>query len=196
MEQEFSERQIQIFNASIKIIGKGGIQLLTTKNLAVEIGLSEAAIYKHFTSKVDILKGLLSFLKTPIIKRLEKIAKSKKAPTEKLKQLFIEHSKAFTERPEIAVVLLSEGLYQYEKELSDIVFALMQESTVLYQMIIDEGQQTGEIKKNIDSKQLTFIIMGSLRFNVIQWHLSGFKMNLSQNHSKLFDTISDLILNK
>jgi TetR/AcrR family transcriptional regulator, fatty acid metabolism regulator protein len=196
MEQEFSERQIQIFNASIKLIGKGGIQLLTTKNLAVEIGLSEAAIYKHFTSKVDILKGLLTFLKTPIIKKLEKIAKSKKTPTEKLKQLFIEHSKAFTERPEIAVVLLSEGLYQYEKELSDIVFALMQESKVFYQMIIEEGQQTGVFKKNIDSKQLTFIIMGSLRFNVIQWHLSGFKMNLSENHSKLFDTIGDLILNK
>ena len=196
MEQEFSERQIQIFNASIKLIGKGGIQLLTTKNLAVEIGLSEAAIYKHFTSKVDILKGLLTFLKTPIIKKLEKIAKSKKTPTEKLKQLFIEHSKAFTERPEIAVVLLSEGLYQYEKELSDIVFALMQESKVFYQMIIDEGQQTGEFKKNIDSKQLTLIIMGSLRFNVIQWHLSGFKINLSLIHSKLFDTISDLILNK
>ena len=196
MEQEFSERQIQIFNASIKLIGKGGIQLLTTKNLAVEIGLSEAAIYKHFTSKVDILKGLLTYLKVPIIKRLEKIAKSKKTPTEKLKQLFNEHSKSFTERPEIVIVLLSEGLYQYEKELSDIVFALMQESTVLYQMIIDEGQQTGEIKKNIDSKQLTLIIMGSLRFNVIQWHLSGFKTDLSENHSKLFDTIGDLILNK
>lgn len=195
MAQEFSERQIQIFNASINLIGKGGIQLLTTKNLAIEIGLSEAAIYKHFTGKVEILKGLLSYLKVPIVERIENIAKSHNTTIEKLKQLFNEQSKSFTERPEIVIVLLSEGLYQNEKELSDIVFSIMQESAVFYQMIIEEGQQSGEIKNDIDSKQLTSIIMGSLRFNVIQWHLSGFKMNLSDKCNELFDTMCKLIIN-
>lgn len=194
MEIQFSERQIQIFNASIKLIGKGGIQLLTTKNLANEIGLSEAAIYKHFKSKVEILKGLLIYLKVPIISRFERIAKENKSAIEKLKQLFHEQSQAFTERPEIVIVLLSEGLYQNEKELSDIVFSIMQESAVYYQLIIEEGQRLGEIRADIDSKQLSFIIMGSLRFNVIQWHLSGFSMNLMVNNVKLFDEIYKLIV--
>jgi len=194
MEIQFSERQIQIFNASIKLIGKGGIQLLTTKNLAKEIELSEAAIYKHFKSKVEILKGLLVYLKVPIISRFERISKENKSALEKLKQLFNEQSQAFTERPEIVIVLLSEGLYQNEKELSDIVFSIMQESAVYYQLIIEEGQRSGEIRSDIDSKQLSFIIMGSLRFNVIQWHLSGFSMNLTENNFKLFDEIYKLIV--
>lgn len=196
MNQQYSERQIQIFNASIKLIGLGGIQVLTTKNLASEIGISEAAIYRHFVSKVAILKGLLLFLKTPIIKNLEKIAKSKKSPVEKLKQIFVEQSQSFIERPEIVIVLLSEGLYQNEKELSEIVFSIMQESAIFYQLIIEDGQKSGIIKKEINSKQLTSIIMGSLRFNVIQWHLSGFKMNLPENHNNLFNAISELIINK
>lgn len=194
MEIQFSERQIQIFNASIKLIGKGGIQLLTTKNLAKEIGLSEAAIYKHFKSKVEILKGLLVYLKVPIINRFERISKENKSALEKLKQLFNEQSQAFTERPEIVIVLLSEGLYQNEKELSDIVFSIMQESAVYYQLIIEEGQRSGEIRSDIDCKQLSFIIMGSLRFNVIQWYLSGFSMNLTENNFKLFDEIYKLIV--
>lgn len=194
MEIQFSERQIQIFNASIKLIGKGGIQLLTTKNLAKEIELSEAAIYKHFKSKVEILKGLLVYLKVPIINRFERISKENKSALEKLKQLFNEQSQAFTERPEIVIVLLSEGLYQNEKELSDIVFSIMQESAVYYQLIIEEGRRSGEIRSDIDSKQLSFIIMGSLRFNVIQWHLSGFSMNLTENNFRLFDEIYKLIV--
>jgi hypothetical protein len=57
---------------------------------------------------------------------------------------------------------------------------------------IEERQKLGEFKKDIDSKQLTSIIMDSLQFNLIQWHLSCFSMNLS----KLFDVICKLILNK
>jgi hypothetical protein len=57
MEEQFTESQIQIFNASIKLIGKGGIKMLTLKKLANWIGKSEVAIYQHFRSKIDILKG-------------------------------------------------------------------------------------------------------------------------------------------
>ena len=66
----FSERQIQIIEAATKRIDKYGIQELTTKNLAADIGLSEAALYRHFKSKNDILLGMLSYF---IIGMKEKI---------------------------------------------------------------------------------------------------------------------------
>lgn len=192
---QFSERQIQIFNASIKLIGEGGIQTLTTKNLAKEIGISEAAIYRHFSSKVEILKGLLAYLKIGTVKRLKRVLNEKISPIEKIKKIIFEQSKAFSDRPEIVVVLLSEGLYQNVKELSEIVYSLMMESASVYRTIIEEGQKSGEIKSDIDSEQLTYIIMGTLRFNVIQWYLSGFSINLNDRCSKLSDSISKMILN-
>ena len=196
MKPQFTERQLQIFNASIKLIGKGGIQNLTTKNLAKEIGISEAAIYRHFSSKVEILKGLLAFLKAGIIKRLTKISGEKISSIEKIKKIIIDQSRAFTIRPEIVVVLLSEGLYQNEKELSDIVFSIMQESASIYQAIIEEGQEKGEIKPDIDGRQLTFVIMGTLRFNVIQWHLSGYSIDLNERCIQLSEMIVKTFLNK
>jgi TetR/AcrR family transcriptional regulator, fatty acid metabolism regulator protein len=196
MRNQFTERQIQIFNASIKLIGNGGIQTLTTKNLANEIGISEPAIYRHFSSKVDILKGLLAYLKITILNRLKRVSNEKISPIKKIEKIILEQSKVFSDRPEIVVVLLSEGLYQNEKELSDIVYSIMQESAAFYKAIIEEGQEKGEIRSDIDSKQLTFIIMGTLRFNVIQWHLSGFSINLKERCSQLFEIICKLILNK
>ena len=48
MENKFTERQIEIMEAAIKRIDCCGIQELTIKNLAADINLSEAALYRHF----------------------------------------------------------------------------------------------------------------------------------------------------
>lgn len=196
MDQNFTERQIQIFNASIKLIGIGGIQTLTTKNLAAAVGISEAAIYRHFSGKIEILKGVLVYLRAGIIRRLRNIANDNISASEKIRKIILDQSKAFSDRPEIVVVLLSEGLYQNEKELSDLIFSIMQQSASIYQAIIKEGQASGEIRPDIDSRQITSIIMGTLRFNVIQWHLSGFSINLTEKNSQLYDAVSKMILNK
>ena len=196
MDPNFTERQVQIFNAAIKLIGAGGIQTLTTKHLSAAVGISEAAIYRHFSGKTEILRGVLVYLRAGIIRRLKTIANDNIPASEKIKRIILDQSKAFSDRPEIVVVLLSEGLYQNEKELSDLIFSIMQQSASIYQAIIKEGQSSGEIRNDIDSRQITSIIMGTLRFNVIQWHLSGFSINLTEKNSQLYDAVSRLMLNK
>ena len=47
----FSDRQIEIMEAATQRIDHYGIQELTIKNLASDIGVSEAALYRHFKSK-------------------------------------------------------------------------------------------------------------------------------------------------
>ena len=48
-----TERQQQIIEESINVIHSEGIQGFTIKNLSKAIGLSEAAIYRHFKSKTE-----------------------------------------------------------------------------------------------------------------------------------------------
>ena len=60
-KNSFTERQIEIMQAATQRIDKYGIQDLTIKNLAADLQLSEAALYRHFKSKNDILMGLLNY---------------------------------------------------------------------------------------------------------------------------------------
>ena len=46
--KKFSDRQIEIMEAATARIDTYGIQNLTIKNLAADIGLSEPALYRHF----------------------------------------------------------------------------------------------------------------------------------------------------
>ena len=53
----FTERQIEIIDASKDLIGRKGIQNLTIKNLAKKMSFSEPALYRHFKDKTEILKS-------------------------------------------------------------------------------------------------------------------------------------------
>ncbi len=48
---ELTERQKDIIMAGIAIIANQGYEKLTTKNLATKMGVTEAALYRHFKSK-------------------------------------------------------------------------------------------------------------------------------------------------
>ena len=46
---------------------------ITTANLAREVGVSEAALYRHFPSKAKMLEGLISFIEETIFSRITRI---------------------------------------------------------------------------------------------------------------------------
>jgi AcrR family transcriptional regulator len=195
-EPQYSERQLQIINAAIKLMGEGGIQMLTTKNLALEVAVTEPALYRHFSSKAHLILQVLEYLKSRIIYRLTCIVDSDNTPVEKLRELVTRQFQAFVSRPEIVVVLLSEGLYQNNKELSSIVFSIMQESSSFYLQIIKDGQESGDFRSDVPAERIAFMIMGSMRFCVIQWHLSGNFYDLVPKGEDLLDTFLTLLTAK
>ena len=53
-----SVRKKQIMDAARKLIMRAGSEHVTVRNMAKEVGISEAAIYRHFKSKTEILSFL------------------------------------------------------------------------------------------------------------------------------------------
>lgn len=58
---EISERQIEIIQATGKILTDTGVAGLTIKKLATAMQFSESAIYRHFESKEAILVAMFHF---------------------------------------------------------------------------------------------------------------------------------------
>jgi hypothetical protein len=142
---------------------------------------------------VDILQNVLEYLRSRIVQRLNNIAVSDLTPVQKLHELVIRQFAAFTNRPEVVVVLLSEGLYQNNKELSSLVYTIMQESASYYIRVIREGQDNGDFRNDVPAERLAFLIMGSMRFCVIQWYLSGFSYKLIPKGKEILKTFDVLL---
>lgn len=177
--KDYTVRQIEIMEAAILRIDQCGIQELTIKNLAADIGLSEAALYRHFKSKNEIMMGLLSYFIFEMKDRIAAIISNKNStPTEQLKEIFDSQLKTFKTKPAIVSVIFSEGIFQFNKELSDMVFAMMELMQNHISAIVKKGQEEGIYSEIIAETTISTIILGSMRMTVLKWKLSGHKLNL------------------
>ena len=194
MENKFSERQIEIMDAAIKRIDCCGIQELTIKNLAADINLSEAALYRHFKSKNDILLGLLTYFTMELKDRVSAtIADKEKSASEILRIIFITQLNTFVKNPAIVSVIFSEGIFQFNKELSDKVSLMMKLMQTNIGEVVKRGQDEGVYNSLLGVTATTTIIMGSMRMVVLKWKLSGHKSDLIKDGTSVLNGLINLL---
>ena len=192
--KDFTERQIEIMEAATLRIDKFGIQELTIKNLASDLSLSEAALYRHFKSKNEILLGLLTYFILEMNERLAVIIENKELqPSELLKKIFVSQLNTFVQKPAIVSVIFSEGIFQFNKELSEKVSTMMALMQKNINALIVRGQNEGVYAKLLGPDTITTIIMGSMRMVVLKWKLSGNKSNLVNDGKNVLNGLLKMI---
>lgn len=182
-----TERQQQIIDESIRIIANKGIQGLTIKNLAKEIGVSEPAIYRHFESKTDILLTILNNFKAMSSFMDDMLKDSHMTAIEKIEFMFSKIIEIFSEEPSHISVVFSEEIFKNDKTLKDKIIEIMDDKEKTLEDIIKKGQSEGEIRDDIDNKTLALIVIGSLRFRVKQWDLKNQSVNLKKEGRNLIE---------
>ncbi len=191
----FSERQQQIVEIAIKLIADKGIQNLTTKNIAFKIGISEPALYRHFSSKLEILKAVIAYFQIKMQPALEKLKESL-ISLNKIESFMLEHLKIINLNPDFAKVIFSEANFQNEENLILKMNNMMNQSHKILETIVHSGQKKDEIRTDINSLSIVRMIIGSMRLLVTQWSMSGMIFNLETEGRQLSDDIKKLIVAK
>lgn len=192
---DFTTRQVEIIEAATKLIGEKGIQNVTTKHLAEEIGFSEPALYRHFSGKTEILVSVLEYFREKMRTGLDPLLAKQESGLEKVHQLIKYQFKIFTSNPAIIMVIFAETSFQYDKKLSKTVSTLLEQKKQLVINILNEGVSDRSVRNDADVEQLTSIILGSIRFTVLQWRLSDFDFDLNKKGHELWHTINLLVKN-
>lgn len=191
---QFTNRQIEIMEDATNRISKFGIQNLTTKRLAEDIGLSEPALYRHFKSKNEILLSLLEYFKTEMKTRIQSLVfKSTDNAGDKLRAIFLSQLKAFTNKPAIVSVIFAEGIFHFEESLSSKVAEIMDIMQAFVIANVEDGQKNNQYNKLIAASTLTTIIIGAMRMNVLKWQLSKHETNLVKDGETILEGILKLI---
>ena len=194
MRNKFTDRQIEIMELASQIIDRDGIQELTIKNLAAEINLSEAALYRHFKSKSEIMLGLLDYFMLEMKDRVTTIAaKEGKTASELLKEIFTSQLKTFAQKPAIVSVIFSEGIFQFNKELMKKISAMMEMMQGQIDAIVKRGQQEGSFRDFVGPSTVSTIIMGSMRMAVMKWKVFGRSSDLVKDGTKVLNGVLKMI---
>lgn len=188
-------RQLEIIEATGRILTTHGVNGLTIKNLAKEMHFSESAIYRHFTSKEEIIFELLNYLAESTETRLGYLKKSD-ILEENFMALFEEQFKFFSKYPYFVVAVFSDGLMEESQRIKEVYFKLMFVVMTYLMPIITQGQQKGLFINTISAEQLVHIIMGSFKLQMFKWKVFDFKSDLTLDGHSLAESMLLLIKNK
>ena len=190
-----SDRQFEILEAAGKILSTSGVGSLTIKNLAQEMKFSESAIYRHFTSKEEIVLVMLGYLAEDLDKRLQKAISNHKNPLENLESIFLEQFAFFAKYPHFVVAVFSDGLMEASQNINAAILRIMQVKMKHLLPVLMQGQQQGSFTNAITAEELMHIIMGSFRLQMFKWRVANFQFDIEQQGGDMLHTVLTLIKN-
>lgn len=192
MKTSLTTRQNDIVDAAIDIIGENGIQGLTIKRLAQEVGVTEPALYRHFDNKQEIVIAVLEHFKNLFQTVFEDAVSTGKIGIDLIEEVYRHHFEMFSQRPSIAAVLLSTEFFREEKQVSKQILNILNnmESAIIKAVGSVEAE---EVRNDISSKDIALLIMGSMRLLVTRWWLSGLSFNIQNEGKVLWLSIKKVI---
>lgn len=191
---EITKRQQDIVDAAIQIISRQGYQELTTKNLAAALNLSEAALYRHFDSKTDLIHKILEYFQHMAQEAMGDIHTLTDDPLAQVKAFVMNRYILFQQHPDLAKVMFSEEIFQHDSSLAEHNLTIMHIHRDQLITSLCKAQEAGQVRPNLDCIHLFRIIVGSMRLTVTQWQLSGNAFDLMEEGEKLWQTIEKLII--
>lgn len=194
--KQFTDRQIEIMEAATNRISKHGIQHLTIKTLAEDIGVSEAALYRHFKSKNVILLSLLEYFQAEMKGRMQAVMSEPLGTAgDELRAIFYSQLQSFTAKPAIVSVIFAESIFHFDEGLSKKVAEIMEMMQEHVKSNIQKGQEKGQYSKLVGTSTLTTIIIGGMRMAVLKWKLSGYRSNLIKEGKTVLNGLLKMIEN-
>lgn len=167
------ERKQQILEALAKMLESPKRQKITTAALAAKLGVSEAALYRHFATKAQMFEGLIEFIETSIFGVINKITTEEEDGSKQI-LLIISMLLRFAEKnPGMTRVLIGDALVNENERLQERINQLYDRIEVsLKQCLKVTVAESG--KKILPESQANMMMC----FVIGRWHQyvkSGFK---------------------
>ncbi len=189
-----AQRKKEIIETALEIIFEQGISSFTMRKLAQQIGISEAAIYKHFSSKKEIVNLLVdTFLgDNRFYSNLEKYKDPCKTLYEIMKQQF-----AYLEaNPRITAIIFQDEIFREYPELNKKFVDRQKQREELLAKFLSKEQKAGNISQEVDPQKLALIYMGSIQISIMRWKNHGFNYSLTKEASEIMDTLTPVMKNE
>lgn len=154
-------RQSQIKKAVLEIISSEGIGNLSTRNLAAKIGVTEGALFRHFSSKKEIMLSILDDVKNELITAQERITfSSDLSADEKLSKFLCLHIKYLIQNRGITILLFSEAAHMNDSQLKKGLRDILLTQKEYVSRIIKQGMSEGVWDKSLNVDNVATLYMG------------------------------------
>ncbi len=150
---------------------------ITTAVLARAVGVSEAALYRHFASKARMFEGLIGFAEESIFVRINQILESEKNTRVRCRRA-IHLLLGFSERnPGITRVLLGDALVGENERLHSRVAQFFSSVETQFRQILREARLREDVNLHPDAEAGASLLMALVEGRMHQYLRTRFKVS-------------------
>ena len=169
------QRRQQMLEVLARMLENSPGQRITTAALAKELGVSEAALYRHFASKAQMFEALLGFIEDSIFGLSNRILENEKDMRVRIARI-LELLLGFSERnPGMTRILMGDALVGENERFLERVAQFFRRVEAQLKQVIREGQAADQLDRTRDSGALAEILLTVVEGRMHRYLRSGFE---------------------
>ncbi len=194
--RELTERQRQIIDHAIEMIGESGLAGLTMRRLSERLGVTEPSLYRHFENKTAIVAAMLRVLEAETYERLPLDGA---ATPDALSAHFDRLFALLSERPALATVVFLDEFAAAAPEIQEMVRELLTKNRDRLATALAATRRSGTSERTAnagtlpDTDSLATLLLGGVRLVVREWRLDGCRWDLGERGRRLVAAVTVML---
>ncbi|WP_114690246.1 nucleoid occlusion factor SlmA [Polynucleobacter necessarius] len=172
------ERRLQILQVLAEMLQNPKGERVTTAALAAQIQVSEAALYRHFTSKAQMFEGLISFIEQTVFGLINQINQQEESGLAQARGILQMLLFVAEKNPGMTRVLLGDALLQEDDHLQERITQVLDRVEASLKQALRIAQTQGGNWAQLGPEEVSIRAAMLMSFVLGRWHRfarSGFK---------------------
>ena len=169
------ERRVQILQALAGMLEQPDAERVTPSALAARLGVSEAALYRHFASKAQMFEGLIEFIEQSIFTLVNQIAEREAVHAVRLRKLVTLVLQFAEKNPGMTRVMAGDALVFENERLQERMNQFFDKLEASLKQTLREAASTSAATPTVDAQVRASVIIAFMLGRLQRFSRSGFK---------------------
>ncbi len=179
-------RRLQIVDTIRDIISTKGIEHVTISEIAVRIGTTKGAIYRHFKNKQDILSLLVDNIDETLMNTIDTAMESDD-PIQNLKNVLLAHLTYAKERRQTSFIVIMGAMQFGDIVIRQKISRLIQKYLRKIETLLADAIKSGLVKNTTNPKVSAIAFLGLIQSTVTVWSYKDFNFVPKKMQTDLWD---------
>lgn len=174
------ERRQQILQTLASMLEQPGAERVTTASLASRIGVSEAALYRHFASKAQMFEGLIDFVDQSVIGLIRQVTDREPAGPNQAARILALLFQFAEKNPGMCRVMTGDALVLEHERLQERINLLFDKIEAQLRQSLREANTTSATP-TVDTQVQASVLVAFMQGRLQRFVRSGFKRQPSEH---------------
>ncbi|MES1219445.1 MAG: TetR family transcriptional regulator [Bacteroidota bacterium] len=168
---EYNDKQVQIMEAAEQLFAEKGFEGTSVRDISESAAVNLAMISYYFGSKEKLLETLFTYRSETSVMKIENLLQDKDStPLQKVNHLIDYYIDKFQNQTCFHKIMSREQVHSHRNTVTELIQKFKKRNQELVKQLINEGQKSGEFKKNIDIPIMMATLVGTVSHLVTTQH--------------------------